>query len=88
MKFLERLNLNGMNIMVIPNWKRLPRKKKKILKKKYKNRYDIDWLKCNDLIVEYVCFFRNPFNWNMNEQLWKIKKVKDEKDYKKYRRIS
>lgn len=49
--------------------KRLPRKIKKSLKKKFKYRYNCKWLKCKDLIVEYTWFFKNPFNWNMNLKL-------------------
>ena len=57
---------------MMPKWKRLPRKKKKYLKNRYKNRYGCDWLKCDNLIVEYIWFFRNPFHWDMNKQLYKI----------------
>lgn len=49
--------------------KRLPRKKKKNLKKKFKNRYGYEWLQCCDFVVEYKWFFRNPFKWNMNKSL-------------------
>lgn len=52
---------------------KLPRKLKKNLKKKYKNRYGYSWLTCYDksrLIVEYYWFYKNPFNWNMNEKLY------------------
>lgn len=49
--------------------KRLPRKIKKELKKKYKNRYNIDFLSCCNLIVEYKWFYKNPFNWNMNKKI-------------------
>ena len=52
--------------------KRLPRKIKKELKKKFKNRYGYKWLKGYSkerLLIEYIWFFKNPFNWNMNLKL-------------------
>jgi hypothetical protein len=49
--------------------KRLPRKLKKELNKKYKHRYGIDRLKCDNIITEYYWFYKNPFNWNMNKIL-------------------
>jgi len=51
--------------------KRLPRKIKKELKKKYKHRYGYDFLKCDSLLIEYVWFFKNPLHYDMNKQLWK-----------------
>lgn len=36
---------------------RLPRKTKKAFKKLYKHRYGCDWLKCNNLMVEYIWFY-------------------------------
>ena len=50
---------------------RLPRKLKKGLKKKYKQRYGINFLKCDNLLVEYIWFYKNAFNWNMNKKLRK-----------------
>lgn len=53
--------------------KRLPRKIKKQLKKKFLNRYGINWNMLNydrnRLIVEYNWFFKNPFNWDMDKKL-------------------
>lgn len=49
--------------------KRLPRKVKKILKKKYKHRYGINWLKCDNLLIEYQWFFKNSLNYDMNKQI-------------------
>jgi hypothetical protein len=52
---------------------RIPRRLKKELKKKYKHRYGCDWLKCDDIIEQYIWFYHNPFNWDMNKQLWKLR---------------
>jgi len=54
---------------------RLPRKLKKDLKKKFKYRYGINWLKCCNIIEEYTWFYKNPFKWVMNKSLIN-KKVK------------
>jgi hypothetical protein len=51
--------------------KRIPRKKKKKLKKMFKYRYGVDWLRCENVVVEYRWFFKNPFKFNMNKQIWK-----------------
>ena len=51
--------------------KRIPRKLKKIIKKMYKHRYKCKWLKCDNILVEYIWFKKNPFKWNMNKQLLK-----------------
>jgi len=51
--------------------RRLPRKIKKQLKRMYKSRYGIDWLDCDNLIIEYYWFFKNPFKWDMNKKLFK-----------------
>jgi len=48
---------------------RLPRKLKKDLKRKYKHRYGCDWLKCNNIIIEYKWFYHNSFGWDMNKKL-------------------
>jgi hypothetical protein len=50
---------------------RLPRKKKKLLKKKGSHRYGCDWLKCENYIVEYNWFFKNPLKFDMNKKLKK-----------------
>jgi hypothetical protein len=49
--------------------KRLPRKLKKELKKKFYNRYKCKWLgtRKNQVIEEYYWFYKNPFHWNMDE---------------------
>jgi len=48
---------------------RISRKLKKELKKKYKHRYGIDWLKCDNVLIEYIWFYHNPLKWNMNKKL-------------------
>jgi len=53
--------------------KRLPRRIKKRLKKLFKNRYKCNWLKSNDLIIEYNWFFKNPYHWDMTKVLNKVK---------------
>lgn len=50
---------------------RLPRKIKKGLKKKYKHRYGCEWLKCDNLIIEYIWFFKNPLKYDMDKQIYK-----------------
>lgn len=52
--------------------KRLPRKLKKELKKKFLNRYGHEWLNCYNksrLIIEYYWFYQNPFYWDVDKQL-------------------
>lgn len=49
--------------------KRLPRKVKKELKRMYKHRYGIDWLKCDNVLIEYKWFFKNPLKWDMTIKL-------------------
>lgn len=49
--------------------KRLPRKLKKDLKKKFKKRYGFDWLKCGNLLIEYKWFYKNPLNYNMDKTI-------------------
>jgi len=51
--------------------KRIPRKKKKLLKKMWKHRYGYDWLLCEHTIIEYQWFFKNPFKMNMYKSLVK-----------------
>jgi len=48
---------------------RLPRKLKKDLKRKYKHRYGCDWLKYDNIIIEYKWFYHNSFGWDMNKKL-------------------
>jgi len=53
---------------------RLPRKKKKLLKKMFLYRYGVNWnifkhYDRNRMLIEYQWFFNNPFNWNMNIKL-------------------
>ncbi len=50
---------------------RLPRKKKKKLKAMFKTRYGYNFLKCCNLITEYIWFFRNPYKFNMHKKLAK-----------------
>lgn len=62
--------------------KRLPRKVKKELKQLYLHRYGISWLKCDDLLINYLWFFKNPFKWDMNKSL------KTNKNNDRFRKIS
>lgn len=48
---------------------RVPRKKKKLLKKMFKKRYGFDFLKCCDCVIEYMWFFRNPYKFNMHKSI-------------------
>lgn len=49
--------------------KRLPRKLKKDLKKRYKHRYGINWLKCDNILIEYIWFYKNPLGYDMKKRL-------------------
>lgn len=51
---------------------RIPRKLKKELKKKYKHRYGINWLNCDNILVEYKWFFQNPCGYDMNKKIHKL----------------
>jgi len=51
--------------------KRIPRKKKKLLKRLWKHKYGFKWLKCEHTIIEYQWFFKNPFKINMYKSYWK-----------------
>lgn len=46
---------------------RVPRKKKKELKKMFFRRYRINWLNCCYVVDEYNWFFHNPLNFDMNK---------------------
>ena len=52
---------------------RIPRKKKQQLKRMWKHRYGIDWLRCENIIVEYKWFFKNPLKYNMNKSIYDIR---------------
>lgn len=65
---MKRLNQKTMKLDQVKK-KRIPRKLKKELKKKFKHRYNINWLSCHNVIVEYMWFYHNAFKWNMNESL-------------------
>lgn len=51
---------------------RVPRKKKKLLKKMWKHRYGHDWLKCENVKVEYRWFFKNPLKYDMTKKIYSI----------------
>jgi len=51
---------------------RVPRKKKKLLKKMWKHRYGHDWFKSKNVIVEYRWFFKNPLKYDMTKEIYSI----------------
>jgi hypothetical protein len=50
---------------------RIPRKTKKDLKKKYLHRYGVQWLSCDNILTEYIWFYKNALKFDMNKSLVK-----------------
>jgi len=51
------------------NMYRVPRKKKKLLKRIYKHRYGFNWLKCDNIVLFYQWAFKNRFHINIYKKI-------------------
>lgn len=49
---------------------RIPRKLKKAVKKRYFHRYGVKWLKCDNILVEYLWLFKNPLHYDTTKRIW------------------